>query len=196
MPNLPLTSVTACYIFLYLHFCSLLGFLSAVMASPYLWSIQSQNIKTKTKKRNFTLKIRSWLIFSIWILNSLESYFCHKIPINYDGVLETLVEIHIQIAWYDFSLNWETGHCQPGKVNVFWGKIYQICQWCMTSWKKIIAVLKSIPSFESTQYFFWISSNYFFNFYLWKITDIGIDIIHLWKGIPGVPVCRGGTNIL
>ena len=75
VPNLPLTSVTACYIFLYLHFCSLLGFLSAVMASPYLWSIQSQNIKTKKKKRNLTLKIRSWLIFSIWILNSLESYF-------------------------------------------------------------------------------------------------------------------------
>ena len=55
VPNLPLASVTACYIFLYLHFCSLLDFLSAVMASPYLWSIQSQNVKTK-KKRNLTLK--------------------------------------------------------------------------------------------------------------------------------------------
>ena len=51
VPNLPLASVTACYIFLYLHFCSLLDFLSAVMASPYLWSIQSQNIKTKKKKK-------------------------------------------------------------------------------------------------------------------------------------------------
>ena len=56
VPNLPLASVTACYIFLYLHFCSLLDFLSAVMASPYLWSIQSQNIKTKKKKKKFDIK--------------------------------------------------------------------------------------------------------------------------------------------
>ena len=63
VPNLPLASVTACYIFLYLHFCSLLDFLSAVMASPYLWSIQSQNIKTKKKKEIWHQKLGLDLYF-------------------------------------------------------------------------------------------------------------------------------------